>query len=139
MPDVTSGPCTICGEEALPGAAALCNGCGEIFHLVLTQDTEGKDCGEVWLNEEFLALEFGCTRCVAEHRGEAPPVKCNHVSARSMEIFRRLGVAQKLRDAGLPADYPNDVSYRVSFTGEELSRIAIPCRRDRYSAIISWP
>ena len=33
-------------------------------------------------------------------------MKCNHVSARSMEIFRRLGVAQAIRDAGLPADYP---------------------------------
>ena len=78
-----------------------------------------------------LAMDLawrGCEVTVAEkrHRGEAPPVKCNHVSARSMEIFRRLGVAQKLRDAGLPADYPNDVSYRVSFTGAELSRIAIP-------------
>lgn len=67
-------------------------------------------------------------------RGEPPEVKCNHVSARSMEIFRRLGVARKLRDAGLPADYPNDVSYRLSTVGRELARIPIPCRRDRYSA-----
>ena len=67
-------------------------------------------------------------------RGEPPNVKCNHVSARSMEIFRRLGVAQALRDAGLPADYPNDVAYRTTFTGEELSRIPIPARRDRYTA-----
>jgi len=67
-------------------------------------------------------------------RGEPPSVKCNHVSARSMEIFRRLGVAQKLRDAGLPADYPNDVSYRTTTVGRELSRIPIPCRRDRYIA-----
>ena len=28
-------------------------------------------------------------------QGEPPSVKCNHVSARSMEIFRRLGVAQR--------------------------------------------
>jgi 2-polyprenyl-6-methoxyphenol hydroxylase-like FAD-dependent oxidoreductase len=61
-------------------------------------------------------------------------VKCNHVSARSMEIFRRLGVARALRDTGLPADYPNDVAYRTSFTGEELSRIPIPARQDRYTA-----
>ncbi|HYM71909.1 MAG TPA: FAD-dependent oxidoreductase [Stellaceae bacterium] len=67
-------------------------------------------------------------------RGEPPPPKCNHTSARSMEIFRRLGVAQKLRDAGLPADYPNDVAYRTSMTGTELARIPIPCRRDRYTA-----
>lgn len=68
------------------------------------------------------------------HRGEQPSPKCNHVSARSMEIFRRLGLAKSLRDAGLPADYPNDISYRTSFTGNEISRIPIPCRRDRYTA-----
>lgn len=78
----------------------------------------------------------GVPTLVAEtrHRGERPGVKCNHISARSMEIFRRLGVAPVLRSGGLPADYPNDISYRVSFTGRELSRIPIPCRRDRYSA-----
>jgi 2-polyprenyl-6-methoxyphenol hydroxylase-like FAD-dependent oxidoreductase len=68
------------------------------------------------------------------HRGEPPNVKCNHVSARSMEVFRRLGVAAKLRDSGLPADYPNDVAYRTTTTGDELSRIPIPARRDRYTA-----
>ncbi len=67
-------------------------------------------------------------------RGEPPSVKSNHVSARSMEVFRRLGVAGALRDAGLPADYPNDVSYRTTFTGTELSRIPIPARKDRYTA-----
>lgn len=68
------------------------------------------------------------------HVGEPPSVKCNHVSARSMEIYRRLGLAQKLRDAGLPADFPNDSVYRVTTIGPELSRIHIPCRRDRYTA-----
>jgi 2-polyprenyl-6-methoxyphenol hydroxylase-like FAD-dependent oxidoreductase len=78
----------------------------------------------------------GIRVAVAEirHRGEPPNVKCNHVSARSMEIFRRLGVVRAVRGAGLPADYPNDVAYRTSFTGIELSRIPIPCRRDRYTA-----
>jgi 2-polyprenyl-6-methoxyphenol hydroxylase-like FAD-dependent oxidoreductase len=67
-------------------------------------------------------------------RAEPPSVKCNHVSARSMEIFRQLGVAQKLRDAGLPANYPNDVSYRTTTLGLELSRIPIPSRQERYVA-----
>jgi len=70
LPDVEDGPCTVCGEQTEAGAAAICNGCGKTYHLVLTQNTEGKDCGEVWLNEEFLALEFGCARCLAEQRGE---------------------------------------------------------------------
>ena len=68
------------------------------------------------------------------HAAEAPSVKCNHVSARSMEIFRRLGVAADLRDAGLPADHPNDVAFRTTFVGIEFGRIPIPCRRDRYTA-----
>src|SRR6202795_1787851 len=67
------------------------------------------------------------------HAGEPPEPKCNHVSARSMEIYRRLGIAAKLRNEGLPEDYPNDVSYRTSFTGIEFARISIPCRRDRFT------
>jgi 2-polyprenyl-6-methoxyphenol hydroxylase-like FAD-dependent oxidoreductase len=66
--------------------------------------------------------------------GEPPSVKCNHVSARTMEIFRRLGVVQAVRNAGLPPDYPNDIAFRTTTTGVELSRIAIPCRADRYTA-----
>ena len=66
-------------------------------------------------------------------RGESPNVKCNHVAARSMEIFRRLGVADALRQAGLPEDYANDVSYRTTTLGRELARIPIPCRRDRFT------
>ena len=82
---------------------------------------------------------------VVETRAPAAPPepKCNHVAARTMEIFRRLGIAGKVRNAGLPADYPHDISYRTSFTGQELTRIPIPCRRDRYTATdgpdCNWP
>src|SRR6478609_9162959 len=85
-----------------------------------------------------LAMDLagrGVRVVIAEIRryAEPPNVKCNHVAARTMERFRRLGVAQKLRDAGLPADHPNDVVFRTSVTGIELTRIPIPCRRDRYT------
>src|SRR5476649_989030 len=66
-------------------------------------------------------------------RAQPPEPKCNHVAARTMEIFRRLGVAGKVREAGLPPDYPHDISYRTTFTGQELTRIPIPCRRDRFT------
>lgn len=79
----------------------------------------------------------------SRHRGEAPSVKCNHVSARSMEIFRRLGVASAVRNTGLPADYPHDVSYRLTTIGPELARISIPARKDRFTAAegpdTGWP
>src|SRR5882762_5356966 len=75
-----------------------------------------------------LAIDLawrGIKVTVAETRPRAQPPepKCNHVAARTMEIFRRLGIADEVRDAGLPPDYPHDVSYRTTFTGEELTRI----------------
>jgi 2-polyprenyl-6-methoxyphenol hydroxylase-like FAD-dependent oxidoreductase len=91
--------------------------------------------GPVGLTLAMDLASRGITVVVAEIRryGEPPNVKCNHVAARTMEQFRRLGVAQKLRDAGLPADYPNDVAFRTSVTGIELTRIPIPCREARYT------
>jgi len=95
-----------------------------------------------------LALDLawrGIDVTIVETRARAAPPepKCNHVAARTMEIFRRLGVADKIRNAGLPADYPHDISYRTSFTGQELTRIRIPCRRDRFTATdgpdCNWP
>jgi 2-polyprenyl-6-methoxyphenol hydroxylase-like FAD-dependent oxidoreductase len=85
-----------------------------------------------------LAIDLawrGIDVTVVETRAPAAPPepKCNHVAARTMEIFRRLGLAEKVRNAGLPADYPHDISYRTTFTGEELTRIPIPCRRDRFT------
>ena len=60
------------------------------------------------------------------HAGELPSVKCNQVSSRSMEVYRRLGIAKAIRAAGLPADHPHDVACRISATGPELSRITLP-------------
>ena len=70
-----------------------------------------------------LALDLawrGIEVTVVETRARAAPPepKCNHVAARTMEIFRRLGVAEDVRNAGLPADYPHDISYRTAFTGD---------------------
>jgi 2-polyprenyl-6-methoxyphenol hydroxylase-like FAD-dependent oxidoreductase len=95
-----------------------------------------------------LAIDLawrGIDVTVVETRAPAAPPepKCNHVAARTMEIFRRLGLAEKVRNAGLPADYPHDIVYRTTFTGQELTRIPIPCRRDRFTAKdgpdCNWP
>jgi 2-polyprenyl-6-methoxyphenol hydroxylase-like FAD-dependent oxidoreductase len=72
---------------------------------------------------------------VEQRRADEPPrIRSNHVSARSMEIFRRLGMAKALRESGLPADYPNDVAFRTTLTGIELARIPIPSRAKRCTA-----
>jgi hypothetical protein len=65
--------CTVCAQSVESGASAICGECAEPFHLVMTQDEAGKNCGEVWLSEEFLALQFGCARCLAAARGAPPP------------------------------------------------------------------
>ena len=91
--------------------------------------------GPVGLTLAIDLAQRGVKVLVVEVRkfAEPPNVKCNHVSARSMEHFRRLGVAPTLRNAGLPANYPNDVVFRTSMTGIELTRIPIPCRENRYT------
>jgi len=101
--------------------------------------------GPVGLTLAMDLASRGVDVAVAElrHAGEPPRVKCNQVSARSMEIFRRLGVAGKVRDAGLPADYPHDVVSRTTMTGIELSRVTIPSRAERCTAVEGpdtwWP
>jgi 2-polyprenyl-6-methoxyphenol hydroxylase-like FAD-dependent oxidoreductase len=77
-----------------------------------------------WRGVDVTVLEI-------RRAGEPPNVKCNQVSARSMEIFRRLGLADKIRQAGLPPEYRNDVSCCVAATGAELSRIKLPSRAGR--------
>ncbi|MBR0687776.1 FAD-dependent oxidoreductase [Bradyrhizobium manausense] len=90
--------------------------------------------GPVGLTAAMDLASRGVEVVVAEIRkeGEPPNVKCNHVSARSMEVFRRLGIVSKIRNAGLPADFPNDCAYRTAVVGRELTRIPIPSRSRRY-------
>lgn len=86
-----------------------------------------------------LAMDLadrGVSVRVLERRtpGEAPAGSCNHVSARTMETYRRLGIVRAVRDAGFPPDYPNDVAFCTTVTGLELGRIPIPGRAERYTA-----
>ncbi|MGN6425287.1 MAG: FAD-dependent monooxygenase [Leifsonia sp.] len=75
----------------------------------------------------------GVSAIVVEERAFlAPPsVKANHVSSRTMERLRRLGVADDVRAAGLPQDHPHDVAIRTSVTGGDLARIVLPSPRGR--------
>src|SRR6516162_425558 len=91
-----------------------------------------------------LAMDLawrGIDVIVAERRppNDPPNVKCGQIGARSMEIFRRLGVADKLRGIGLPATYPNDIVSATSVTGIELSRVLIPGRGARGTPAAAGP
>jgi 2-polyprenyl-6-methoxyphenol hydroxylase-like FAD-dependent oxidoreductase len=63
--------------------------------------------GPVGLTLAIDLAQRGVGASVVETRGpgEPPGVRCNHVAARTMETFRRLGMAQAVRNTGLTADY----------------------------------
>ena len=60
-----------------------------------------------------LAVDLGMrgVRCVLLEQKEAPLFlpKMERSNARSMEIYRRMGLADRIRAVGLPADVPMDV------------------------------
>ncbi|HEX3970824.1 MAG TPA: FAD-dependent monooxygenase, partial [Stellaceae bacterium] len=52
-------------------------------------------------------------------------------NARTMEIYRRLGIAKTLRGLGLAPDYPLDIGYFTRLTGWELTRIEQPSEAEK--------
>jgi hypothetical protein len=68
--------CAVCGGEVSPHTEATCDNCGRTYHLNQRTDLPGKDCGMVWINEDHLALEFGCNLCL---NPEPPPENLDDV------------------------------------------------------------
>ncbi len=52
--------------------------------------------------------------------------RANTVNSRTMEFCRRWGVAEKVRDAGAPPDFPPTIIYATSLQGFEVARIERP-------------
>ncbi len=63
---------------------------------------------------------------VNENADTAAHPKCNNTNARSMEHFRRLGIAGLLRAEGLPADVERASAYVTRFCGYEFGRLPRP-------------
>lgn len=63
--------------------------------------------------------------CVVLERNEAPAglPKMERCNARTMEIYRRLGIADEIRAAGLPAECPMDVFVVTSLVEEPILRL----------------
>lgn len=78
----------------------------------------------------MLANELGRRGVRAVVFNEGPDItdwpKANATQARTMEHFRRLGFVDEVRAAGLPPDYPTDLSYYTRYTGWELARFKLP-------------
>jgi 2-polyprenyl-6-methoxyphenol hydroxylase-like FAD-dependent oxidoreductase len=78
----------------------------------------------------MLALELGRrgVHCLLVDRKPSTAFnpQANATQARTMEHFRRLGLAERVRALGLPADHPTDVAYLTRFAGHELARLRLP-------------
>ncbi len=77
-----------------------------------------------------LALDLGrrSVRCTLIERSatsiQLPKMeRCN---ARTMEIYRRLGIAERVRDAGLPRNAPMDVFLALSLADPPLAHLPCP-------------
>ncbi len=71
QPAETPSQCAVCGGPLSRNASADCYMCGQLFHLGLTTDSVVDDCGQVWLDDEVMALQFACNSCLEQQRAEA--------------------------------------------------------------------
>jgi 2-polyprenyl-6-methoxyphenol hydroxylase-like FAD-dependent oxidoreductase len=77
-----------------------------------------------------LAIDLGRRgiRCILLEQKDAPQFlpKMERCNARTMEIYRRLGIAQKVRDAGFPRDVPMDVFIVTTLVEPPLLHLPYP-------------
>ena len=88
-----------------------------------------------------LAIDLGWRGigCLLVEQGDgtiAHP-RANAENARTMEFFRRWGIADRVREAGTPEDYPHTVLYLTALTGFEIARIERPGHGGRAPGTIS--
>ena len=86
-----------------------------------------------------LAVDLGMRgiRCTIIEQKEAPAFlpKMERCNARTLEIYRRMGIAEKVRDAGLPRDWPMDVFIVLSLAEPPLLHHAYPSVAELKAAI----
>ncbi len=74
-----------------------------------------------------LALDLGArgVRCTLIERKDEPAFlpKMERCNARTLEIFRRMGIADRVRAAGYPTAYPMDVYHITTMMDEPLARV----------------
>ena len=63
--------------------------------------------------------------------GRVEHPKMDLIGVRTMEFCRRWGIAERVRDAPYPGDYPQDYVWLTSLTGYELGREKFPRPRLR--------
>src|ERR1044072_4617110 len=84
-----------------------------------------------------IALGRRGVACVLIEQKDAPQFlpKMERCNARTMEIYRRMGIADRIRSAGLPADCPMDVFIVTSLIDPPLLHLPYPSVAQAKAAI----
>ena len=101
-----SGVCICCGGAFNAHDRAVCTSCGSAFHLAMRIDISVEECGQVWINDELEALEFGCNHCLEAAGLIAPAAE----RPRYVRVRRRRPASSRRRPTSSgPAEPPHAI------------------------------
>jgi 2-polyprenyl-6-methoxyphenol hydroxylase-like FAD-dependent oxidoreductase len=87
----------------------------------------------------FLALDLAArgvrSTLVERSLSHRAYPKGNTHNARTMEHYRRLGLADAIRAVGLPPEHPTDVAYLTHLNGYELERLRMPSAAEKLAEV----
>lgn len=73
-----------------------------------------------------IGYRGGSCLMIDQTAGDNPHPRANMAGQRTMEIFRRWGLADQVLAASLPRDYPVNVVFATHLNGHELHRFSLP-------------
>lgn len=92
--------------------------------------------GPVGMNLCLHLAKFGIRSMLVEREsGPRWHPKGNTHNSRTMEHYRRLGLAREMRKLGLPPDHPTDVGYFTTLAGYELARLPMPSEQQKMQQV----
>jgi hypothetical protein len=124
-PHLDATVCSVCGGLLESHTSAACNTCGKAYHLNQRQDMAGQDCGQVWINDEHMALEFACDNCL-----NPPPASLDEVldlEEAAAEASVTVGVLEAAAIAG-EIRHRRTAGGLLLFTRSDLRAYAGPAR-----------
>ena len=92
---------------------------------------------------QTLAIDLGLrgVRCtlIEKNQTTAPYPKMDRSNARTMEFYRRLGIADRVRALGYPADNPMDVFLTTRLSDAPIAVLRYPSVAERRRQIAESP
>ncbi|KIZ46784.1 MULTISPECIES: FAD-dependent monooxygenase [Rhodopseudomonas] len=93
--------------------------------------------GPVGLTTSIALSQHGVRHVVVErHPGTSVAPKARGINARTMEMYRQMGVEDDIRAAGMPSRFGGMILWAESLAGKEINRLA-PNRRSATGQAIS--